>query len=266
MLKKYASRLSICSMKPSVNIKLKTPEEIRVLKEAGQILAEIRAGIRSSLKIGISTKDIDFKAEQLIQKHKVQSAFKGYRGYPACACVSLNQEVVHGIPRKDRLVKNGDLLSIDIGIKHGRFFSDTAFTVGLGQISQRQRQLIDVTRKALAEGIDQAQIGNHLSDISHAIQKRIEEKHFSVVRDFVGHGIGESLHEEPEIPNFGKPHQGPILLEGMVFAIEPMANIGSWQTSVLKDGWTVVTQDGSCSAHFEHTIAITANGPIILTE
>ena len=246
-------------------ITIKSPAEIDLLRKSGKILASIVEELKGSLKSGIKTKDIDQKAEHLITAHDTKPAFKGYRGFPACICVSVNEEVVHGIPG-NRLIKDGDIVSVDIGIVYGEYFSDTAFTVGVGEIDAGKQTLIDVTRESLHRGIEEALIDRHLSDISHAIQQFVESRHFSVVRDFVGHGIGKSLHEDPEVPNFGKPHAGPILKEGMVLAIEPMVNMGGWQTKVLEDGWTVVTKDSKPSAHFEHTVAITKTGPEILTE
>ena len=213
----------------------------------------------------MTTQEIDCKAEALIGEHRVRPAFKGYRGFPGCICISINNEVVHGIPGK-RLVKDGDIVSIDIGIVADHYFSDTAFTMGFGEISVDLKKLLEVTKESLDKGIQQALVGHHLSDISCAIQEYVEAHHFAVVRDFVGHGIGRALHEDPEIPNYGPPYMGPLLEEGMVFAIEPMVNMGTWQTEVLKDGWTVVTKDGKPSAHFEHTVAIMKSGPEILTK
>ena len=252
-------------MSQTGSIIIKTPEEIELMRQAGRILASIIKELKRSLKSGITTKDIDVKAEALIAGHKVLPAFKGYRGFPGCTCVSVNQEVVHGIPGK-RILKDGDIISIDVGIISDGYYSDTAFTVGLGAISDELKKLLTVAQTSLQKGIEQAVVDNHLSDISSAIQTYVESHDFSVVRDFVGHGIGKALHEDPEIPNFGLPHMGPVLKEGMVFAIEPMVNLGTWQTKTLEDGWTVVTKDGKPSAHFEHTVAITKKGPEILTE
>jgi len=234
------------------------------LRDAGKILAEIVEDLKRSLKEGITTRDVDQAAEKLIRQRGVLPAFKGYRGFPGCVCVSVNEEVVHGVPG-NRLLRSGDIVSLDVGIIHKDYYSDTALTVGIGVVRDALKKLLDVTSQSLYKGIEQARAGNHLSDISHAIQTFVEANHFSIVRDFVGHGIGRNLHEDPEIPNFGPAHNGPILKEGMVFAIEPMVNMGTWQTRILDDGWTVVTQDGQPSAHFEHTVAITAKGPEILT-
>jgi len=244
---------------------IKTPEEIELLARAGQILSGIVKDLKRSLKVGMTTQDLDLKAQELIASYQVTPAFKGYRGFPGCICVSVNEEVVHGIPGK-RVIKEGDVVSIDIGIMVQDYFSDTAFTIGLGNISADLRTLLGVTQEALYKGIEQAVIHHHLSDISFAIQSYVESHDFTVVRDFVGHGIGRRLHEYPEVPNFGPPHTGPLLKEGMVLAIEPMVNMGTWQTEILADGWTVVTKDRKPSAHFEHTVAVTKLGPRILTE
>jgi methionyl aminopeptidase len=252
-------------MKTDQSIVIKSADELNILREAGQILAEIIRNLSSSLKSGMTTNDIDREAEKLINKYNVIPAFKGYRGFPGCACVSVNEEVVHGVPG-NRVVKEGDIVSVDVGIIFQEYYSDTAITLPVGQISEQLQRLLDVTQQSLMVGIEQARISNNLSDISHAIQKYAEERNYSIVREFVGHGIGKNLHEDPEIPNFGKPHQGPVLKEGMVFAIEPMVNLGSWKTKILDDGWTVVTDDGQYSAHFEHVVAITKNGPEILTK
>ena len=246
------------------NIKIKSKDELKILREGGKILSAIIQELKRSLKSGMTTQDIDRQAEQLMARHKVKSAFKGYRGFPKTICVSINEEVVHGIPGARR-IQDGDLVSLDAGIIFNGYFSDTAVTVGVGKISKDLQKLLQVAEQSLFVGIGQAKVGNHLSDISAAIQAHVESHNFSVVRDFVGHGIGQALHEEPEVPNFGSPHNGPILSEGMVLAIEPMVNVGSWKTKILDDGWTVVTQDEKPSAHFEHTIAITESGPEILT-
>ncbi len=252
-------------MKTKDSIRIKTPAEIDILRKAGKILALIIHELECSLKSGMTTKDIDMKADSLIRRENALSAFKGYRGFPGCACVSVNEEVVHGIPGF-KVVKDGDIVSIDVGIIYDDYYSDTAITVGIGNIDPVRQKLLDVTRESLYKGIEQARPNNHLSDISSAVQRHVEKNGFSVVRSFVGHGIGRQLHEEPEIPNYGAPHQGPVLKEGMVFAIEPMVNVGVYQTKILSDGWTVVTEDGKPSAHFEHTIAITSKGPEILTQ
>lgn len=251
-------------MKTTSSISIKTAQEIAILRDAGKILAEISEDLKRSLREGITTREVDQVAEKLIRQRAVVPAFKGYRDFPGCVCISVNEEVVHGVPG-NRLLRAGDIVSLDVGIIHKGYYSDTALTVGIGMIRDALKKLLDVTSQSLDRGIEQARAGNHLSDISHAIQTFVEANHFSIVRDFVGHGIGKSLHEDPEIPNFGPAHNGPILKEGMVFAIEPMVNMGTWQTRISGDGWTVVTQDGAPSAHFEHTVAIMAKGPEILT-
>ena len=247
------------------NIYIKTSEELALLREAGRILANIFNEIRVFVKVGITTSEINHLVESLINKNNVISAFKGYRGFPASACISVNEEVIHGIPGS-RLLNNGDIVGVDIGIVYNKYFSDSAITLGVGSIDSNKQKLLDVTQHALLRGIAQARPGNNLSDISHAIQSYVESKGFSIVRDFVGHGIGQQLHEDPEIPNYGLPKHGPILKPGMVLAIEPMVNMGGARTKVLSDGWTAVTVDKKPSAHFEHSVAITESGPVILTE
>lgn len=246
------------------NIGIKTTEELVVLREAGKILSAIVKELKCSLKSGISTQEVDRFAENLIKDYGVIPAFKGYRGFPSCVCVSVNDEVVHGIPSKRKL-ENGDIVSLDVGIIYNDYYSDMAITAGVGDIDPKLQRLIDVTKESLQRGIDKAVENNHLSDVSHAIQSYVEENGFSIVREFVGHGIGKQLHEEPEIPNFGEPNKGPVLKAGMVLAIEPMVNIGKWHTKILNDGWTVVTKDGKPSAHFEHSVAVTKEKPEILT-
>lgn len=252
-------------MKADSSIRIKTLEELKVLREAGAILASVVNELKCSLKSGVTTLEIDQKAEELMKSRKVIPAFKGYRGFPACVCLSVNEEVVHGVPG-DRILKDGDIASLDVGIIYKGYYSDMAATFGIGTIRPELKKLLDVTSESLRKGIERARPGNHLSDISHAIQKHAEANQFSIVREFVGHGIGKHLHEDPEIPNFGSPHQGPVLKEGMVLAIEPMVNIGRSATRILRDGWTVATEDGKPSAHFEHTIAIGRDEPEILTE
>lgn len=245
-------------------ISLKTQDELVILREAGGILAKIIRELTCSLKAGMTTRELDQEAQKLIEKYKVKPAFKGYRGFPGCACISINEEVVHGVPG-NRVILEGDIISVDVGIIHKGFYSDTAVTLGVGNIDDKLQHLLDITYQALLKGIAKAKVGNHLSDVSHEIQTYIESQHYSVVREFVGHGIGRNLHEDPEIPNFGPAGNGPVLQAGMVLAIEPMVNVGGWQTKILKDGWTVVTEDGKPSAHFEHTIAVTQGEPEILT-
>ena len=251
-------------MGKSPDIRIKTPEELLVLREAGRILAGIFDEIKNLIKVGMTTGEIDQVADSLIQRNNVLPAFKGYRGFPACACISVNEEVIHGIPG-EREVKDGDVVGVDIGIVYRNYYSDMAMTFGVGSLEPSRQKLLDVTRQALMHGIAKARAGNRLGDISNAVQSYVEAKGFSVVRDFVGHGIGRKLHEDPEIPNYGPPNQGPLLKVGMVFAIEPMVNMGLARTKVLNDGWTAITADKKPSAHFEHSIAITESGPLILT-
>lgn len=244
---------------------LKSKFEVDLMREAGSKLARIMERLKGIIKVGISTAEIDSLAEDLIRQEKALPAFKGYRGYPAATCTSTNSEVVHGIPG-ERKLKDGDIISVDLGLSYKDYFSDAAFTVGVGKIDSKAKKLIEVTRDSLHEGIKQARPESHLSDISFAIQKYVQANGFSVVRQFVGHGIGRNLHEAPEVPNFGRPGRGEILKPGMVLAIEPMVNMGTWECEVLDDGWTAVTSDGKLSAHFEHTVAITDGAAEILTK
>lgn len=246
-------------------IPLKSEKDLEMLKISGSICARITQKLRAFVSVGISTQEIDSLAGELIRKENAIAAFKDYQGFPANICISVNEEIIHGIPSLRRL-KDGDIVSIDLGINYAGYFTDVAFTLAVGKIDARLRKLITVTKTALFKGIKAAKPNHHLSDISYAIQSYVEERGFSVVRQFVGHGIGLDLHEEPEIPNFGKPHQGPLLKKGMVLAIEPMVNMGTCEAKILDDGWTAVTKDGLPSAHFEHTVAITENGPEILTQ
>ncbi|MDD5156403.1 MAG: type I methionyl aminopeptidase [Candidatus Omnitrophica bacterium] len=245
-------------------IPLKSEKDLEMLKIAGRILSRVMQRLRESVKAGISTVELDSLAWKLIESEQAIPAFKGYKGYPANICTSINEEIVHGIPSGRRL-KEGDIISLDVGINYKGYFSDAAITLGIGRIDSGAKRLIDVTGGALSEGIRKARAGNYLSDISYAVQSYAEAAGFSVVREFVGHGIGNSLHEEPEIPNFGQPHQGPVIKNGMVFAIEPMVNAGTWRSRILENQWTAVTADGELSAHFEHTVAVTDKGPEILT-
>ena len=245
-------------------IYLKSSEDLQMLKRSGEILAAVMRQVQAVLRPGITTLDIDSLSEELILKINGRPAFKGYKGFPATACVSVNEEIVHGIPGP-RVILEGDIVSIDLGINYEGFFSDMAVTLPVGKVDPSKLKLIEVTKQSLAIGIKQARVGNYLTDISHSIQSFVEERGFSVVRQFVGHGIGRALHEDPEIPNFGKPGLGPLLEKGMVLAIEPMINMGGWECYVTENGWTAVTKDGEPSAHFEHTVAVTDKGPVILT-
>ena len=243
---------------------IKTKEEIEYLRESNQIVAHILNDLRKIVQPGITTKELDSYADKRIKDSGAIPAFKGYRNFPASLCISVNEQIVHGIPGPRKL-KEGDIVSIDLGVIHKGFYGDAAITMPVGKISDEAAKLLDVTEKALYKGIESANAGKRLYDISHAIQTCVEEQNFSVVRDFVGHGVGRDLHEEPQIPNFGEPNRGVKLKAGMVMALEPMVNIGTWRVRVESDGWTAVTADKSLSAHFEHTIAITENGPDILT-
>jgi methionyl aminopeptidase len=245
-------------------IPLKDKEEMDKMRKAGKILSGIMEELRQIVTLGSSTIAIDRYAEELLCRENVVAAFKGYRGYPATVCASINEEIVHGVPG-ERKLQNGDIIGLDIGIEYEGYFSDAAVTLPVGEVSPQAKKLINVTRQALSEGIKRAYAENQLSDISCAIQDYVEKNGFSVVRQFVGHGIGSQLHEEPEVPNFGRPHQGPVLKNGMVLAIEPMVNMGSWESLIKENGWTAVTKDGLASAQFEHTVAITESGPEILT-
>ncbi|GAB4351539.1 MAG: type I methionyl aminopeptidase [Candidatus Abyssubacteria bacterium] len=249
----------------SAVIVIRSPEEIAILRKANQIVARILQELADDIRPGVSTGFLDTKAERLILEAGGQPAFKGYRGYPKTICTSINEQVVHGIPSPGVVLREGDIISIDIGVVYKGYVGDTAATFPVGQVSEEKQRLVRVTRDALYAGIDQAKVGNRLSDVSHAIQTYVERHGFSVVRDFVGHGIGQQMHEEPQIPNFGRPHLGPKLQEGMVLAIEPMVNAGSYEVRVLDDKWTAVTSDGRPSAHFEHSVAITNDGAEILS-
>ncbi|MBU1007412.1 MAG: type I methionyl aminopeptidase [Candidatus Omnitrophica bacterium] len=246
-------------------IEIRSEREISLMLEAGKVVRDVLASIEKIVKPGVTTKELDSDAEYLIKKLGARPAFKGYRGFPGSICSSINEQVVHGIPGDTRL-RSGDILSIDVGVEKKGFYADAAITVEVGDnVTENARKLIAVTKESLRLGIEQAVEGNRLFDISHAIQKYVESSGYSVVRDFVGHGIGEQMHEDPEIPNFGKPGTGPRLKKGMALAIEPMVNAGGFEVSIMKDGWTVVTKDKKLSAHFEHTVCITDKGPKILT-
>ena len=255
---------SLVQMHISAMIIIKSSREIEQLKRSNAIVAEVFEKLKGMIHPGVTTKELDEVAEEYILLKGARPAFKGYRGFPATLCISINEEVVHGIPSQRRL-EEGDIVSLDVGVNFVGYFGDAAITLPVGEIDPEAKRLLDVTEKALTIGIEKAKIGNRLFDISYAIQRWVESHGFSVVRDFVGHGIGRDLHEEPQVPNFGAPHQGPRLEKGMVFALEPMVNEGTHEVKVLSDGWTVVTADGKRSAHFEHTIAITDDGAEILS-
>ena len=247
-------------------VELKSPQEIAIMRDAGLIVGETLNLLREAAIPGVSTGELDKLAEGEIRKRKAIPAFLGYRGYTATLCASINDEVVHGIPSPKRKLKAGDIIGLDLGCILKGFYADAAITVPIGKVSKEIHALIDATRDSLYKGIEQMKPGNRIGDISHAVQETVEAKGFSVVRAFVGHGVGRALHESPAVPNFGKAGSGPRLVEGMVLAIEPMVNAGGPDVKILDDGWTAVTCDGSLSAHFEHSIAVTEKGPLILTE
>jgi len=246
-------------------IVIKSTEEIEKIRVAGRIVNAVLNALCNSAKTGITTAELDEMAYEMIIKAKCEPAFKGYKGYPATICASINDQVVHGIPSKKARLADGDIIGFDVGVGFDGYYADAARTVGVGKVSDKARELIDVTRISLEHAIEQAKEGNRVSDISHAVQSYVEDNGFNVVRHFVGHGVGKEIHEAPEIPNFGKPNKGARLMTGMVLAIEPMVNAGGFEVKVLDDGWTAVTKDGSLSAHFEHTIAVTKFKGEILT-
>jgi methionyl aminopeptidase len=246
-------------------IVLRSQREIEKIRKACLIVAEILAHLKERIQPGVSTWDLDALSEELAFKRSAKPAFKGYHGYPFSLCASVNFEVVHGMPSKKSILKAGDIISLDFGVLIDGYFGDAAVTVPVGEISPEAEKLCKVAEESLYRGIAKAAIGNRLSDISHAIQTHVESHGFSVVREFVGHGIGQALHEPPQIPNYGPPGKGVKLKAGMVFAIEPMINLGRAEVEVLEDRWTAVTVDRRISAHFEHTVAVTQNGPDILS-
>ena len=246
-------------------IELKSAREIGLMRRGGHILSEVMDRLRTSVKPGMSTLEIDTDVEEFIRARGAVPAFKGYRGFPATVCISINEEVVHGIPSAHRHVREGDIVGLDLGCIVEGYYADCAFTLAVGDVPPRVQELLDVTRESLEKGITECRPGRRLSDVSHAIQTHVERHGFAVVRAFVGHGIGRALHEEPQVPNFGDPGRGPQLRPGMVLAIEPMVTMGGWEVKILDDGWTAVTRDGSLAAHFEHTIAVTDSGPEVLT-
>jgi methionyl aminopeptidase len=247
-------------------IQLKSGREIELMAAGGKILADTVEHLRASVRPGISTGELDEIAEAFIRSHEgAVPAFKGLYGFPGSICASVNQEIVHGIPSKKRVLKEGDIISIDVGVGYKGYFTDSATTVPVGAISGEAKRLLDVTQASLEAGIAAAKPGNHIGDIGAAVQAVVEAEGFSVVRDLVGHGIGVEFHEEPQVPNYGKPKRREKLVSGLTLAIEPMVNVGGPATKTLSDRWTIVTVDGSLSAHFEHTVAITDDGPRVLT-
>lgn len=245
---------------------LKSAQEIEIMAQAGQIVAEVMRSLKEVIAVGATTKEIEQFADNRIRSLGGKSAFRGYRGYPSSICASINEEVVHGIPSSSRKLKEGDIISIDLGVLYDGFFGDAAYTFPVGKIDEETALLMKVAEEALYCGIDKAVVGNRVNDISHAIQQHAEQYGFSVVKTFVGHGIGRQLHEEPQVPNFGVPGQGTRLRQGMTLAIEPMINAGTFEVKVLEDGWTAVTADGKRSAHFEHTVVVMPERARILTK
>jgi len=245
-------------------IVLKSDKEINYMRDAGRIVASTHAELEKAVAPGVTTGELDRLAEDFIRARGALPAFKGYRGFPGSICTSINEEVVHGIPGK-RQLRAGDILSLDVGVYTNGFYGDAAVTLPVGEIDVEARRLLRVAEESLYRGLEMARPGNHLTDISHAIQSHVEGHGFGVVRELVGHGIGRQMHEDPQVPNFGPPGTGPVLREGLTLAVEPMVNMGTHEVYTAPDGWTVLTRDGKPSAHFEHTIAITARGAEILT-
>lgn len=250
-------------------IVLKAPEEIEIMRAASRIVAEVLAELKAAVRPGVTTGELDAIAEDLTRRKGAVPAFKGYevagRVFPASLCVSINDEVVHGIPSGLRVLREGDIVGLDFGVKYRGFYGDAAVTVPVGTVSPQAEELMRTTREALEAGIEAARPGRRIGDVSAAIQAHAESRHFAVVRDFVGHGIGRRLHEDPQVPNYGQADRGIRLREGMVLAIEPMLNVGGAGVAVKDDGWTAVTADGSLSAHFEHSVAIVQTGPVVLS-
>ena len=248
-------------------ITIKSPREIDIMARAGRIVAGVHALMRELIRPGVTTEQLDAAAEAYIRKHPgATPSFKGLYGFPKTLCVSIDEEIVHGIPSKKRVLEAGSIVSVDVGVQLEGLHADAATTIPVGEIGPEAQRLLDVTRECLAAGVAQARLGNHVGDIGYAVQKVAEGAGFGVVRELVGHGIGTRFHEEPQVPNYGSPKRGPRLMEGMTLAIEPMITLGAPATRTLGDKWTVVTADGSLAAHFEHTVAVTANGPRILTQ
>jgi len=247
------------------SITIKSRDEIRILEDANRIVAEVLVMLQTTVEPGISTFELDRLAEELCLKRKALPAFKGYRGFPGSLCVSINEEVVHGIPSRKRKLKKGDIISVDFGTLYKGYYGDSAVTIPVGKIDGLKDKLLKITEESLHKAIEQVREGNRVTDVSAAVQDHVENNGFSIVRQFVGHGIGTSLHEGPEIPNFVQDNSSPRLKEGMVLAIEPMVNAGTYKVKVLRDGWTVVTSDKKPSAHFEHSVAVTSNGPLVLS-
>jgi methionyl aminopeptidase len=246
---------------------LKSQREIQIMREAGRVVARVHAAMREAVQPGISTWELDQIAVETMQKYNAVSAFLGYRGYPAHICTSVNEELVHGIPNKEKILREGDIISIDIGVRYRGFIGDSAWTYAVGQISDKAAHLMQVTEASLYAGIEQMKVGNRIVDVSRAVQKVVEDAGLHVVREYTGHGVGRQMHEAPQVLNYvGNDPDGQLVMEpGLVVALEPMVQIGTWQTRTLRDEWTVISKDHSLAAHFEHTVAITHNGPEILT-
>ncbi len=246
-------------------IRRKTQREIETMRKAGVIVAEVHRACAEAARPGVSTADLDALAEEVIRSHGAEPTFLGYRGFPASICASINDEVVHGIPSPKRILREGDILKVDVGATYKGLVADAAITVPIGEVPPEVQELIDVTREALMAGLDACRVGRRVGDVSHAVEAVVRAHGFGIVRDYGGHGVGHRLHEDPHVPNYGKPGTGPRLRAGMCLAIEPMVNLGTDDVEVLADGWTVVTADGKWSAHFEHSVAITDAGPLVLT-
>lgn len=247
-------------------IDIKSPREIEIMREAGKILAETREMLATHIKPGITTAKLDKLAEEFIISKGATPSFKNYNGFPGSICSSINEVVVHGIPNRKDVLKNGDIITIDIGVFYKGYHVDSAYTYPVGVVSSKIKELLEITEKSLYIGLEQARPNNYLSNIGHAIEQFIKPYGYGIVEEFTGHGIGKTLHEEPYVPNFGNPNEGPILKEGMTFCVEPMVNLGTKNVKILRDNWTTVTSDRKASAHFEHTIAITKDGYEILTK
>ncbi len=247
-------------------IVLKSSHELALMRQAGRIVAQVLERFREVVRPGISTLDLERIASHIIEREGAIPSFKGYRGFPAAICASINEEIVHGIPSPERVLEEGDIISLDVGAIYRGYHGDAAITLPVGQVDGEVQRLLQVTQGALEAGIAQSYAGKRLGDISAAIQRYVESRGFNVVREYTGHGIGQEMHEDPQIPNFGQPNRGPRLRPGMTFALEPMVMMGDWRTRTLSDGWTVVTADGSLSAHFEHTLVVTNGEPEILTK
>ena len=245
---------------------IKNKSQIESIKESCKITAKALEFTAENIKSGISTKKLDLAIENFILSHDAKPAFKGYNGFPASACISINEEVVHGIPNENKIIEEGDIVSVDIGVLKNGYYGDAAYTFGIGHIDEEKQRLMTITRESLLKGIQELKPKQRLGNLSHTVQQYVEKHNFSIVRDLVGHGVGVALHEDPSIPNYGKQNRGPLLKPGMILAIEPMVNAGAYNVKTLDDGWTVVTKDGSPSAHYEYSVLITEDGFEVLTD